>query len=200
MGRFIRALTESELISQDERNLKWRTLDLLEYALLWATGLLLAFFTATVFLDVVLRTIGRPWLWLQEGTLIAFVWAIFVGAAIAVRRNQHFYVTALVTDMTGRSRLVLETVNSFIMLAISLVVAYFGYLNFLQGFGNLLPVTQLPLAYTTGAIPVFGFFTALFTLERFLNGWRNGFEGATHDVREQVRREDELRADREAQG
>lgn len=190
MSKLGRLVSSSNLISQEERHLKWGVLDVLEYALLWASGLLLATFTATVFFDVVTRILRSPWLWLQEATLIAFIWGIFIGATVAVRRNQHFYVTAVVTDTTGKLRSVAEMVNSFIMLAISLVIAYFGYLYFLQGFGNILPVTQLPLSYITGAIPVFGFLTALFTVERLINGWRNGFEGATHDVREQVLREE----------
>jgi hypothetical protein len=30
----------------------------------------------------------------------------------------------------------------------------------------------------------------LFTVERLVNGWRCGFEGLTHDVREQILREE----------
>lgn len=190
MSRVTRLLANSKLISQEERHLKWRYFDVLEYALLWASGLLLAAFTTTVLLDVVTRTIGRPWLWLQEATLAAFIWGVFIGAAVAVRRNQHFYLTAVATSMTGRSRLMIETFNALVMLAIGLAVAYYGYLNYLRGYGNILPVTHMPLAYLTGAIAVFGFFTALFTVERLVNGWRNGFEDMTHDVREQILREE----------
>lgn len=180
------------LVSQEDRHLKWRILDPVELVLLWLSGLLLAVFCSTVLLDVVTRSIGRPIGSLQEATLLAFVWGVFVGASVAMRRNQHFYLTAVAASMTGKRRLAIETFNSLVMLSISLIIAYYGYINFLRGFGNTLPVTHWPLAYYTGAIPAMGVFTALFTVERLVSGWRNGFEGFTHDVREQILREQAL--------
>jgi TRAP-type C4-dicarboxylate transport system permease small subunit len=72
------------------------------------------------------------------------------------------------------------------MLAITVTVTIFGWVNFLQGFGNELSVTRWPLSVLTGAIPAFGFLTSIFALERLIKGWQEGFEGVAHDPREQA--------------
>ena len=61
-------------------------------------------FTLAVFLDVVTRTIGAPWLWLQQVTTAFFAWGVFVGMAAATRRNDHFYLTEITKRMTGAPR------------------------------------------------------------------------------------------------
>lgn len=160
--------------------LKSRTLDAVELVLLVLAGLLLMTFTVTVMLDVLTRILARPILWLQEATLIAFVWGIFIGAAVAQRRGEHFVVTSLGAGAGRLRRTVTETVIGAVLLTIGLVVAHFGFINFLRGFGNQLTVTGLPLATITGAIPVFGVFVSLFTLERMVMGWRHSFPPPEH--------------------
>ena len=78
-----------KLILERQRHLKWRAFDRLELVLMMLCGVLLFGFATTVIFDVVTRTIGRPWLWLQEVTQTLFIYAIFVGAAVATRRNDH---------------------------------------------------------------------------------------------------------------
>ena len=169
------------LVSHEERPLKTRAGDVVEYVLLILAGLLLLAFTVTVFLDVVTRIASRPILWLQEATLIAFVWGVFLGAAAAQRRGEHFVVTSLGPDVGVRRRNVTETLNCLVILLIGVVVAYFGFINFQRGFGNQLAVTGLPLATLTGAIPVFGVLVTLFSAERLVQGLRNGFPAPEHD-------------------
>ncbi len=175
-----------QFVSDSERHLKFNFLDPVERVLVALAGILLFSFTLGVFLDVVTRLLGAPLLWLQEATLAAFVWGIFVGAAVALRRNEHFYLTSVASSMKGRRRVVIETFNGLVMLAITSTVAYFGWVNFLQGFGNELPVTGWPLSVLTGAVPVFGILTAVFALERLIRGWQAGFEGVARDPREQA--------------
>ena len=56
------------------------------------SGLMLLGFSTSVVLDIVTRTIGKPWLWLQEVTMTFFVYGIFIGSATATRRNDHLYL------------------------------------------------------------------------------------------------------------
>ncbi|GAA0898950.1 TRAP transporter small permease [Pseudonocardia zijingensis] len=185
-------LARNGLVSQEERHLKARALDAVELLLLCVCGLLLFTFTLTVMLDVLTRTLGAPWLWLQEATLVAFVWGLFLGAAVALRRNEHIYLTSVAKSLAGFPRIAIETFNSVVMIAITVTVAVVGFRVALQGFGNFLPVTGLPLAYITGAVPAFAVLSAVFAVERLVKGWRTGFEGATHDPREQALRAADL--------
>jgi TRAP-type C4-dicarboxylate transport system permease small subunit len=164
------------VVLQKERHLKWRSLDVVERALMWLSGLLLAAFTVTVFLDVLTRTTGTPILWLQEVTLGAFVWGVFIGGAAAVRRNEHFLLARIARSLGGGRRLVLETISHLILLAVAIFLAVYGFAFALLGLGLYSQPSGTPLALTTAAIPVSGVLIALFTIERLVNGWRGGFE------------------------
>src|SRR5205823_6872917 len=107
-----------------------------EQLLMVLCGIALAGFTTTVFCDVVTRTIGAPWLWLQEVTSHFFIYGCFFGAAAASRRNDHLYLSALAESMPGRWRFLCETFNRLVTLAVALCMVAFGWINFVPGFGT----------------------------------------------------------------
>ena len=121
--------------AESHRHLKWRALDRLERALMVLCGVAITGFTVTVICDVVTRTLGRPWLWLQEVTMTFFIYGVFIGTAAATRRNDHLYLAALAESMSGRKRLAFETFNRLVVLA---VAAQHGLLRLPQ-FSRRLP-------------------------------------------------------------
>ena len=139
-------------------------------------GVTLLCFSTSVVFDIITRTIGRPWLWLQEVTSTFFVYGIFIGAAVATRRNDHLYLTALSESMHGPMRTAVETIIRLVVLAVALCLVYFGYLNFLRGFGSFRMPSLTPIASLYAAIPLSGVLIALFTVEQLVNGWRHGFD------------------------
>ncbi len=165
----------SRLVLQTQRHLKWPVLDVFEAGAMVICGIAISGFTTSVFFDVLTRTLGHPWLWLQEVTSTFFVYGVFIGAAAATRRNDHLYLSAITESMTGATRIVVETFNRLVVLAVALCMIYFGYINFLQGFGNFRMPSMTPLASYYAVIPLSGVFIALFTVEQLVNGWRNGF-------------------------
>ena len=164
------------LVQQRQRHLKWPALDGLEAVLMVICGLTLFGFSASVMFDIVTRTIGHPWLWLQEVTSTFFIYGIFAGAAVATRRNDHLYLTAVSEAMHGRARLAVETVIRLVVIAVALCMIYFGYINFLRGFGSFRMPSLTPIASLYAAIPISGALITLFAVEQLLNGWRNGFD------------------------
>jgi TRAP-type C4-dicarboxylate transport system permease small subunit len=164
------------LVLNRQRHLKWRALDPLETALMLLCGLLLFGFCSTVIFDIVTREIGRPWLWLQEVTSTFFIYAIFTGAAVAIRRNDHLCLTAIADLLHGRPRIVVEIATRLVVLAVALCFIYFGYLNFLRGFSSFRMPSMTPIASLYAAIPICGLLIALFIVEQITNGLRNGFE------------------------
>jgi TRAP-type C4-dicarboxylate transport system permease small subunit len=169
--------TPEPLVLQQDRHLKWKALDGLERALMILCGVLLGGFVCTVFLDIVTRTIGHPWLWLQEVTSVQFIYCVFVGTAVAVRRNDHLLLTAITGSMRGRLRLCFETMNRLVILGVALCMVCFGYSNFQLGFASFRMPSLTPIAYWVAAIPLSGLLIALFEIEQLVNGWKNGFEG-----------------------
>src|SRR5215471_11150797 len=125
-----------KLVLQRQRHLKWQALDRLELVLMMLCGALCFGFSLSVTADVVTRTIGHPWLWLQEATSTLFIYAIFVGAAVATRRNDHLYLTAISESMHGTSRLIVEITLRIVVFAVAACLIWYGYQNYLRGFGS----------------------------------------------------------------
>jgi TRAP-type C4-dicarboxylate transport system permease small subunit len=166
----------SKLVLQRQRHLKWRAFDGLETALMVLCGVCLLGFSTTVTFDIVTRTIGAPWLWLQEVTSTFFIYGIFVGTAVATRPNDHLYLTAVAEALHGTPRLVVEIIIRVVVLRVTLSLVYFGYLNFLRGFASFRMPSLMPIASLYAAIPLSGILIALFTIEQLVNGCRNGFD------------------------
>jgi len=141
-------------------------------------GLLLCGFVSSVFCDITTRIIGTPWFWLQEATSIQFIYCVFLGAAVAVRRNDHLLLTAIAESMTGFKRTFLETSNRLVILCVAICMSYFGYINFTQGFGSLRMPSMTPIAYWYLAIPVSGLLIIVFVIEQIINGLKNGYDFA----------------------
>jgi TRAP-type C4-dicarboxylate transport system permease small subunit len=157
------------------RHLKWPALDRLERALMVLCALLLLAFTVCELADVFFRTIKHPWLDAGEFEIGFFVWGVFLGMGVAVRRDQHFRLTAVAQSLRGPKRWLIETFNRLVILAVAVSMIVFGYINYLTGFGGFLMPSLTPIAVLYAAIPIAGALVALFTIEELINGWRRGF-------------------------
>jgi TRAP-type C4-dicarboxylate transport system permease small subunit len=173
------------IVLERDRHLKWPALDPLEVLLMVLCGVAIAGFSLSVVCDIVTRTLGVPWLWLQEVTSAFFIYGAFIGLAVATRRADHLMLSAITDAMTGMLRTVVETFNRLVILVCGLCMVWFGWENFLHGFGSFRMPSLTPLAWWYLAIPLSGAFVCLFALEQLINGWRNGFPGPARPIEEQ---------------
>ncbi|HEY2210940.1 MAG TPA: TRAP transporter small permease [Bradyrhizobium sp.] len=165
-----------KLVLQRQHHLKWRSFDRLELILMILCGVLCFGFSLSVTADIVTRTVGRPWLWLQEVTSTLFIYAIFIGAAVATRRNDHLYLTAISEALHGTPRLIVEIVIRIVVLGVAFCLIWFGYINYVRGFGSFRLPSGTPIASLYAAIPLSGVLIALFTIEQLVNGISKGFD------------------------
>ena len=86
--------------------------------------------------DVVTRTIGAPWLWLQQVTTAFFAWGVFIGMAAATRRKDHFYLTEITKRMTGAPRIAIEIANRVIVLIVAVLLVWCGWQNAMLDLGS----------------------------------------------------------------
>jgi TRAP-type C4-dicarboxylate transport system permease small subunit len=163
------------LVLQEQRHLKWRALDPLEHLLMILCGVCITGFSVLVLADVITRSIGKPWLWVQEATMGFFLYGIFIGVAAATRRNDHLYLAVLAESMTGWKRISFEIFNRLVVLGVAAAMIVYGYQNFLDGFTSLRMPSMVPLAWLYIVIPISGALVALFTIEQMVNGWQKGF-------------------------
>src|ERR1700737_3464467 len=165
-----------KLVLQRQHHLKWPAFDKLELVLMIVCGVLCFGFSLSVTADIVTRTIGHPWLWLQEVTSTLFIYAIFIGAAVATRRNDHLYLTAISEAVHGTPRLIVEIIIRMVVLGVAFCLIWFGYVNYLRGFGSFRLPSGTPIASLYAAIPFAGVLVGLFTIEQLVNGIPQGFD------------------------
>ena len=163
------------LVLQEQRHLKWPALDPLEQILMILCGICITGFSVLVLADVITRSIGMPWLWVQEATMGFFLYGIFIGVAAATRRNDHLYLAVLAESMSGWKRMFFEIFNRLVVLGVAGAMIVYGYRNFLDGFTSLRMPSMVPLAWLYIIIPISGALVALFTIEQMVNGWQRGF-------------------------
>jgi TRAP-type transport system small permease protein len=163
------------LVSPRERHLKWPALDWLEALLYVLCGICIIGFSTCVLFDVVSRELGRPWLWLQQFTTGFFAWGVFVGMALAARRNDHMYLAEIVHSLQGTKRRNIEVFSRIVVLIVALFLVIFGWKNVLNDMGSFRMPSLIPLGYYTISVPIAGVLVALFQVEQIVNGLKNGF-------------------------
>jgi TRAP-type C4-dicarboxylate transport system permease small subunit len=173
------------IVLERDRHLKWRALDPVELVLMVLCGVAIGGFSLSVICDILTRTLGVPWLWLQEVTSALFIYGAFTGLAVATRRSDHLMLSAITEQMTGRVRHLVESFNRVVILICGLCMVWFGWTNFLHGFGSYRMPSLTPLAWWYLAIPLSGAFVCLFALEQLINGWRHGFPGPPRPIDEE---------------
>ncbi len=151
-------------------------------------GVCLAGFTSTTLLDVGTRELGHPLLWPQEVTSAFFIYGVFIGARW--RRG----AATICTCPRSRKHCVaargvsIEVFNRAVIMAVGLFLVFFGWQNFLTGFGSFRMPSMLPIAYLYIAIPVCGALVALFSAgadrqRPAQRVCRSGSDGVARDVR-----------------
>jgi TRAP-type C4-dicarboxylate transport system permease small subunit len=78
--------------------------------------------------------------------------------------------------MHGTPRLIVEIIIRIAVLGVAFCLIWFGYLNYLRGFGSFRLPSGTPIASLYAAIPLSGVLIALFTVEQLVNGISNGFD------------------------
>jgi TRAP-type transport system small permease protein len=170
-------VSDRTLVLDRHRHLKWKALDPLEAGLMVLCGVSIAGFTLSVLCDVVTRTIGYPWLWLQQATTGFFAYGVFIGMAAATRRLDHLFLSEITKRLPTGARTTLEIFNRLVVLAVAIFMVWFGYKNFLLDLGSFRMPSMIPLGTYTIIVPLSGTLIALFAIEQAVNGWRNGFAG-----------------------
>lgn len=125
---------------------------------------LLGFITVGVFVQVCLRYLfSLSFLWGEELSLFAFIWCIFLGAGIALRRRQHFAFDFLTTFLSGRPSAVQRLLVDLIVLGIAVVLLVQGRQFSLLSIKRFSPALGITLFVPTLIIPVSAVYMILVT-------------------------------------
>ncbi|HEV8674329.1 MAG TPA: TRAP transporter small permease [Methylomirabilota bacterium] len=132
-----------------------RLLIRLERGLLPLLAGLLAFITLGIFIQVCLRYLfSVAFIWGEELSLFAFIWCVFLGAAVNTRRRSHFAFDFLAGLLRGRAAAAQHLLVDLIVLAFSLFMLVKGYEFARVGVKRLSPGLGITMFVPTLIIPV----------------------------------------------
>jgi TRAP-type transport system small permease protein len=102
--------------------------------------------------------LARNWLmisvgWTDEVALMCFVWSVFLGAAVAVRRRAHYVDRHPARELRQRDQR-LRLFGALACLPVIYVLLVHGYTFSDMGWRRFSVSLQLPLAYIFAAIPI----------------------------------------------
>jgi TRAP-type transport system small permease protein len=143
-----------------------RTLEAVErWIIIPLLACLLAFITVGVFIQVVMRYVfATSFLWGEELSLFAFIWSVFLGAVVGVRRRIHLGFDFLPELLTGRWAVAQRLVINLSILAVALLLLLEGWTFALLSVQRLSPALGISLFVPTLVIPISGGLMSVITL------------------------------------
>ena len=139
--------------------------DGIERIIAGASLLLLSAFIVVVFLQVLARNYLKiSLIWTDEVAVMAFVWSVFLGAAVAVRREKHYVVEVLPARFV-RTRALLKVFADLVILLFVYVMVRYGTRFAVMGLSRFSTAIMIPRFYYFVAVPVAGVVMVLFQIE-----------------------------------
>ncbi len=138
--------------------------DFFEKILLKFGGLMMLGFVLTVFTDVLFRVAFTPIVWMAEVSVLLYMWAIFIGSAIAFRRGVHFTIDVL----KFKNKTINNIINAIayaVSVAFVIILLYYGWQFAMKGLKKLSLPSGIPLIYFRMCFPVSGFFMIYYCFE-----------------------------------
>lgn len=143
--------------------------DVLERILTVIGVILLTIFIVVVFFEVITRNVIKiPILWSTEVSLMTFIWAVYLGAAIAVRKRRHYVVELFPEQNYKKLNMILDIIADVAIFGIIYVMIFNGYKYAEMGLTRYSTSLSLPQTYFFACIPVSGIVMALFNIEWLL--------------------------------
>lgn len=120
---------------------------------------------ADVFLGVFSRYVmARTFTWYDEIARLLFVWIVFLGAAVGVRRAAHFRLHLVVDRFTPRLRRATELVGVLVLMGFGLLLIQQGWKLVELGQFQRTPVMGLSKQYVYASVPAGGALIILYSL------------------------------------
>lgn len=126
---------------------------------------LMVVLVADVFLGVWSRYVMRAtFQWYDEVARLCFVWMIFLGAAVAVRRGAHFRLHLLIDRFGAAARRRVDLLVTVIVIAFAAVLVAGGIATLPLARRQVTDALEISMLWFYGALPVGGALMILFAL------------------------------------
>ena len=150
---------------------------ILNNAVEWACLVLMAVLSVDLFLGVFSRyVLVRTFTWYDEIARACFVWVVFLGAAVGVKRHAHFRLHLAVDRLSPRRRQAVGVFGSLVIIGFAGVLIQQGWVLVELGRFQQTPVMGLTRSWIYIAIPIGGALMILYSLAPLWRGVRALFE------------------------
>lgn len=142
--------------------------------------LLIALIAVIVFAQVISRYVfSRAITWSEELSTIAMVWAVYLGAAVAIRKRFHIRILVLVRLMSRPMAVATVIIGDILFLFFCTIMLRFGYeyLSLLWMRESLSPALGVNQIYPHSIIFIAYALIVLHSIAAYVDWWRSGFVG-----------------------
>lgn len=130
---------------------------LLDHGVEWACILLLAVISVDLLLGVFSRyVLERTFVWYDEVARASFIWLVFLGAAVAVRRSAHFGLHMFVDMMPLHLKRAALLLTPLTVIVFSAALVWLGWNLMRHGATQTTAVMAMPVSWIYAAMPVGG--------------------------------------------
>jgi TRAP-type transport system small permease protein len=141
-------------------------IDITAYVLLTIATLIMV---VSIFLQVIFRyVIGNPLFWSEEISRYAFVWIVFIGAALATKRGSHIGVDYFISRLAERSKKIIALCVGILVLTFIVVVIINSFPLISSNMTQKSPAVRITMGYVFLAIPIGFTMMFIYTFEILL--------------------------------
>jgi TRAP-type C4-dicarboxylate transport system permease small subunit len=128
---------------------------LFERALTAFVILQLAALAVLILVGVLLRKLGVPFVWYDEGASIMLAWLTYYGAALAALKRAHIGFPGLVNSLPPRWRVPMVWLGEACVVGFFALLAWFGLqVLVILGGDSMVSVPWVPTRFTQSVIPI----------------------------------------------
>jgi len=125
----------------------------------WISYALLIIFSSAMIISTFLQVIFRylfnsPLFWSEELSRYCFVWIVFVGAAIAMKRGAHIGVDYFEMKLPSRFKNYLKIAINILIISFLVIIIYQSILVVIVNMSQHSPAIRIPMGLIYLAIPV----------------------------------------------
>ena len=138
--------------------------DIIERICKFIAALAVGAFVVIICMQVFSRNLFKvPMIWANDLSVVAFVWAVFFGSAIAVRHRAHYDV-ALFPERMKKLNCALDILADLSGIVLFYILIRYGTVYTQMGLKRLSPSLNIPQAWFFACMPCSGLFMMWYTL------------------------------------
>lgn len=147
-------------------------LNFLEVFCLRLVQILLILMIIFIFSQVLFRyAFNNPLTWTEELSRHLMIWAAFIAAAVAYRRNAHLGIDIFIKKIPINLRKIILTFIYLIVLFYSLFLIYYGFDIVLNTMKQTSSALRYKMGYVYLSVPVSFILFSIFSLEKIYKLW-----------------------------